>query len=159
MTICSGHCTITHQIFFDPVFKMGDKECGTRFFDYDAECFEKAMINEQCKIIINDYRTSLFNRKVKNKIRANYFSTKMGDILVPGFQIPKEGFFVKKVWIRGDYYSPTRSLMINGKRIENNLIHLDQKEYVFRNDSKRNIILVYIFDKKKILNQILDEGG
>jgi hypothetical protein len=148
-----------NQIFFDPVFKMSDKDCGARFFDYDADCFEKKMINDQCKVIINDYRTSLFNRKVKDKIRANYFSTKMGDILVPGFQIPKEGLYLKKVWIRGDYYSPTRSLKINGKKIENNLIHLDQKEYVFRNTSKRTIMLVYIFDKKNILNQILDEGG
>jgi hypothetical protein len=148
-----------NQIFFDPVFKMSDKECGMRFFDYDEGCFEERMIAEQCKVIINDYRTTLLNKRIKEKIKANYISARAGDILVPGLAIPGEGHHVKKVWIRGDYYSPTTSLMINGKKIENNLIHLDQKEYVFGNASKRTILLVYIFDRKNFLNQILDEGG
>jgi hypothetical protein len=148
-----------NQIFFDPVFKMSDQECGKRFFDYDPECFEETMIKKQCKVIINDYRTSLLNRKVQEKIRANYFSTKMGDILVPGFVIPQKGTYVKKVWIQGDYYSPTRSLMINGRKIENNLIYLDQKEYVFSNPSQRTIMVVYIFDKKNMLNHLHDQGG
>jgi hypothetical protein len=148
-----------NQIFFDPVFKMTDKECGMRFFDYDEGCFEERMIAAQCKIIINDYRTTLLNKRVKEKIKANYISARAGDILIPGLAIPGEGRHVKKVWIRGDYYSPTHSLMINGKKIENNLIHLDQKEYVFGNASKRTILLVYIFDRKNFLNQILDEGG
>ena len=148
-----------NQIFFDPVFKMADKECGTRFFDYDEGCFERRMISEQCKVIINDYRTSLLNKRIKEKIKTNYIPSRAGDILVPGLAIPGEGRHVKKVWIRGDYYSPTRSLVINGKKIEKNLIHLDQKEYVFGNASKRTILLVYIFDRKNISKQILDEGG
>ena len=96
---------------------------------------------------------------LKEKIKANYISARAGDILVPALAIPGEGRHVKKVWIRGDYYSPTHSLMINGKKIENNLIHLDQREYVFENASKRTILLVYIFNRKNISNRILDEGG
>jgi hypothetical protein len=151
-------CFTQNQLFFDPVLNMKDAECG-RFLTYDADCFEKRMIAEQCKVIINDYRTSLLNKEIKEKIKANYISAGAGDILIPGIAIPGKGHYVKKVWIRGDYYSPTRSLMINGKKIENNLIHLDKKEYVFANASNRTIMLVYIFDKKNILNHLLDEGG
>jgi hypothetical protein len=151
-------CFTQNQLFFDPVLSIEDAECG-RLLSYDADCFEKRMIAEQTKVIVNDYRTNLLNKRIKEKIKANYISARVGDVLIPGLTIPGEGHHVKKVWIQGDYYSPTRSLMINGRKIESNLIHLDQKEYVFANASNRAIMLIYIFDKKSILNQLLDQGG
>jgi hypothetical protein len=151
-------CFTQNQLFFDPVLRIKDAECG-RLLNFDADCFEKRMIAEQCKVIINDYRTTLLNKWIKEKIKANYIPSGAGDILIPGLAIPREGRHVKKVWIHGDYYSPTRSLMIDGQKIESNLIHLEQKEYVFTNTSNRPIMLVYIFDKKNILNQLHEKSG
>lgn len=143
-------CFTQNQIFFDPVLKIGNEECGKRIYDYDATCFEKRMIGQQCKVIINDYRTRLLNKEVKKKIKENYLPIKTGDILIPGFKIPPEESLSKKIWIEGDYYSPTTSLEIDGKKITDKLVHLHQREYIFRNTSGRPVFLVYIFDKEKI---------
>lgn len=133
--------------------KMGNDECRKRIYDYDATCFEQRMIGQQCKVIINDYRTRLLNKEIRKKIKENYIPIKIGDILIPGFKILPEQPLNKKIWIEGDYYSPTSLLEIDGKKIADKLVHLQQGEYTFRNTSARPVFLVYIFDKEKIRNR------
>jgi hypothetical protein len=148
-------CFTFNQIFFDPVLDVNYYEKTDRHIrDYGADWFERRMIEEQCKVVINDYRTRLLRNEVKERIQQNYIATKTGDILVPGFVIPPGKFYTKMVWIAGDYYSPTRSLEVDGVRVEGNLIHLDQKEHSFHNVTDRYVSLVYIFDKTEILNKL-----
>ncbi|MBW2310082.1 MAG: glycosyltransferase family 39 protein [Deltaproteobacteria bacterium] len=147
-------CFTQNQIFFDPVFTINWERGEKPIWEYDADWFEDGMINEQCKVIINDYRTRLLNKEVKEKIKLNYIAAKTGDILVPGFVIGPRKVCIKKVWIAGDYYSPTRSLALDGEEITDNLIHLDQKDYRFHNITDRYVTVVYIFDKARVLKQL-----
>jgi hypothetical protein len=146
-------CFTQNQIFFDPVMRISNEECGERIYDYDAGCFERKMKKEQCKIIINDYRTGLLNQKVQKKIILNYIPTKTGDILIPGFKIAPQKVVNKEVWINGYYYSPTLAFEVDGKKIKGNLIELKQGKYSFRNLSDRPVTLVYIFKPGLILNK------
>jgi len=146
-------CFTQNQIFFDPVFKINWEVGGKPIWDYDATWFEERMIAEQCKVIINDYRTRLLSKEVKEKIGLNYIATKTGDILVPGFVIGPREVCTRKVWIAGDYYSPTRSLEVDGEKMTNNLISLAQKEHTFHNITDRYVTVVYIFDKAGVLKQ------
>ena len=145
-------CFTQNQVFFDPLLKAMAEDCGKRFYEYDATCFEEKMVAGQCKVIINDYRTGLFNNEIQKRIRANYVSTGIGDILVPGFVIPPEESFRKRIWVKGDYYCPSGSLEINGKKMENQLINFEQMEYSFKNTSNRPVPFVYIFDKETLLS-------
>ncbi len=144
-------CFTGNQVFFDPVFKINWEGGGKPIYDIDATFFEQRMINEQCKVIINDYRTRVLNKEIKDKIGENYLSAKTGDILIPGFKIgPKENL-EKEIWIEGYYYSPTLSLEIDGRKIEGNLVRLEQKRYRIKNNSNRQVVLVYIFDRERFL--------
>lgn len=145
-------CFSQNQVFFDPVLGMNWFGTEKNPWDYDPDWFEKRMIAEQCRVIINDYRTGLLNKEVKRRIEENYIATKTGDILVPGFVIPPSQPYAKKVWIAGDYYSPTTSLEIDGNMIQGNVIHLEQKEYAFRNLTDRRVILVHVFDTSNFMN-------
>jgi hypothetical protein len=147
-------CFTQNQIFFDPVFKINWERGGKPIWEYGADWFEERMIGEQCKVIINDYRTRLLNKEVKEKIKLNYLAAETGDILVPGFVIGPRELCTRKVWIAGDYYSPTRSLEVDGEKMTNNLIHLAQKEYTFHNITDRYVTVVYIFDKARVLKQL-----
>jgi hypothetical protein len=144
-------CFTENQIFFDPVFKVVWEESGTPIYDYDPIFFENKMINEQCKVIINDYRTGLLSEKVKKKIRENYLPVNNGDIFIPGLTLEPGETIEKKVWIEGYYYSPIISLEIDQKKIESKLIRLEQRRYQIKNNTNRRISLIYIFDKDKFL--------
>ena len=148
-------CFTQNQIFFDPVLKTTDEECGGRFYDYDAICFEQKMISQQCKVIINDYRTKLLNKEIKKKIRENYLSIQVGDILIPGFKIAPKKILEKRVWIEGYYYSPTLSLNIDGEKISSHLIKLKQKRYRFSNTSSNALFLLYIFGNEGSVKEYL----
>jgi hypothetical protein len=139
-------CFTQNQIFFDPLMGMSDEECGERIYDYEADCFEKKMIQAQCRVIIYDYRTQLLNQKVKRRIAENYIKAGSGDILIPGFLIPPEEILCKEIWISGSYYSPTQSLEINGENLKKNIIRLEQGRHVFKNMTDRPVTLVYIFN-------------
>ena len=152
-------CFTQNQIFFDPIFKVNWEVGGKPIYNYEALFVEQAMIKQQCKIIINDYRTRLLNEKTKEKIGENYLPIKTGDILIPGFKIGPKQVFDKKIWIEGYYYSPTVSLEIDGKKIESNLVKLEQKKYRIVNNSNRQVFLVYIFDRDKFLNGSSDYLG
>ncbi|MBW1726419.1 MAG: glycosyltransferase family 39 protein [Deltaproteobacteria bacterium] len=138
-------CFTQNQLFFDPVFKMSNDECGRRIYDFDVECFKKRMIDAQCKIIINDYRTRLLNKEVKKRIAENYLSIEMGDILIPGFRVPPKKSIFKDVWIEGTYYSPIFSLELDGRKIEEKIFYLNKGHHTFLNPTTRPIMLVYIF--------------
>jgi hypothetical protein len=143
-------CMTQNQVFFDPVLEMYGKECGQNIVRWDAECFERKMIKEQIKIVINDYRTSLLNDSVQKKIKDNYIYTGVGDILIPGFKIlPKESI-EKNIWIDGEYYIPSSSVLIDGKRVDGDTIRLIQKSYVIHNLSDNIVFFVYKFNKGKI---------
>jgi len=146
-------CFTQNQIYFDPVIKMSRQGKRKAIWDYDAVFFEQRMISQQCKVIINDYRTRLLGKGIRDKIEENYLNIKVGDILIPGFKIAPEKSINKDIWIEGDYYSPTTLLEIDGKYIDNKVFHLRSREYRFRNTSARPIFLVYIFDKDKIRNR------
>jgi hypothetical protein len=139
-------CFTQNQIFFDPLMNMSDEECGERIYDYNADCVEKKMIQAQCRVIINDYRTQLLNQEIKRRIAENYIEAKSGDIFIPGFHIPPRGVISKYIWIKGSYYSPTQSLEIDGEKLDENIIALEQELHTFRNTTDRPVALVYIFD-------------
>ena len=144
-------CFSQNQIFFDPVFRINWGMRGNPFFDYGVMFFEQEMIKEQCKVIINDYRTKLLPKEVKKVIEGNYLPIKTGDILIPGFRIGPRKFFHKKIWIEGTYYSPTPSLEVDGKKIDEKVIELKQETYTFFNPLTRPSVLFYIFDKERFL--------
>ena len=139
-------CFSQNQIFFDPVFKINWGAGGKPLYNYEAMFFEQGMIKEQCKVIINDYRTKLLPKEVKKVIEENYLPIKTGNILIPGFRIEPKELLDKKIWIEGYYYIPTVSLEINGEKIKSNLIHLEQKKYRIENHSNRQVFMIYIFD-------------
>lgn len=139
-------CFTQNQIFFDPLLRMSNNECGKRIYDYDADCLERKMIEAQCKVIIDDYRTQWLSQNVRMRIAENYIRTKIGDILVPGFQIPPGRMVSKNIWISGNYYSPTQYLEIDGEKLDENIVPLEQGFHSFRNTTDRPVTLVYIFN-------------
>ena len=138
-------CFTQNQIFFDQVLKTRNDECGRLFYEFEADCLERSMIAEQCKVIINDYRTKLLNKEIQEKIRENYLNTRIGNILIPGFKIGPKITLEKEVWIKGYYYSPTLSLEIDGESIKDNVVELRRKKYVFYNGANKPIFLIFIF--------------
>lgn len=144
-------CFTQNQIFFDPVFRVSWGENARRIYAYEAISFTQTMIDQQCRVIINDYRTKLLPNEITKKIKENYLPIKAGDILIPGFKIRSKEGFDKKIWIEGYYYSPTTSLEIDGKKIESNLIKLERKKYRIINNSDCQVLVVYIFDRDKFL--------
>ncbi len=151
-------CFSQNQVFFDPVLMMNWFGTEKHIWDYDPDWFEGRMVGEQCRVIINDYRTGLLNSEVRKKIGENYITIKTGDILIPGFTIPPGHSYAKKVWIAGDYYSPTTSLEVDGDKIRGNLLHLEQKDFEFHNLTDRRVSLVYIFDKGRFMD-LLSKGN
>ena len=143
-------CFTQNQIFFDPVLEMSSEECGKSIYDYDADCFERKMIATQCKVIINDHRTQQLSQEVKRRMIENYIRTKTGDILIPGFQIPPRGIINKTIWVKGTYYSPTLSLEIDGEKIDERMIFIEQGPHKFQNPTDRPVMLVYIFKPSNI---------
>lgn len=139
-------CFTQNQIFFDPVLKLREEECGQVFYDYDADCFERKMTQSQCKVIINDDRTKMLSQEIKRRIAENYTRAKAGDILIPGFEIPPGEVISKKVWIEGSYYSPIHSLDIDGERIGEKMVYLGKGMHTFQNQTDRRVTLVYVFD-------------
>lgn len=139
-------CFTQNQIFFDPLLKMSDDECGKRIYDYDADCFERKMIEAQCKVIIDDYRTQWLSQDVRMRMAENYITAKIGDILVPGFQIPPGKMVSKNIWISGSYYSPAQSLEVDGRELDENILSIEQGSHRFRNKTNRPVTLVYVFD-------------
>jgi hypothetical protein len=139
-------CFTQNQIFFDSLMKIRNEECGESIYDFDVDCFERKMIEAQCKVVINDYRTQLLGQEIKRRIAENYVRTKTGDILIPGFQIPPRRVIFKKIWIKGAYYSPTHSLEVDGKSLDEKIIPLKQGSHSFRNETDRPVTLVYLFD-------------
>lgn len=152
-------CFTQNQIFYDPVFKVNWKVDEKPIYNYEAIFVEQVMIKQQCKVIINDYRTRLLNEEIKERIGKNYLPIKTGDILIPGFKIEPKQVFDKKIWIEGYYYSPTVSLEIDGKKIESNLVKLEQKKYRIANNSNRQVFMVYIFDRDKFIKGSSDYLG
>ena len=151
-------CLTQNQIFFDPVLTIEDKDCGKNMFVWDAQCLERKMIKEQCKIVIYDYRMCMLNDSIQKKINDNYIYTKIGYILIPGFRIPPKKSIEKFIWIDGYYYSPNSSLLLDGKRINGKFIWLDQKTHTIRNLSDRPVMLVYLFKSEEVIknNDLLD---
>lgn len=151
-------CLSQNQIFFDPVLTIEDKDCGKNLFHWDDECFEKKMIKAQCKIVIYDYRTSLLNERIQNKIKDNYVYTKIGEILIPGIKIPPKKFIEKNIWIDGYYYNPNSSLLIDGKKVNGNFVRLNQNHHTIFNGSDKTILLLYIFNPESGIkdNSLLD---
>ena len=150
-------CFTQNQIFFDPVFKVSWEENARRIYDYDAMYFTQTMIDQQCKVIINDYRTKLLPNEIKKKIGENYLPIKTGDILIPGFKVEPKTFIEKTIWIEGNYYSPILSLEVDGKTIGENVIELKQKNYTFFNPLTQPLVLWYIFNKERFLQNSLTE--
>jgi hypothetical protein len=151
-------CLTQNQIFFYPVLTIEDKDCGKNLFDWDDGCFEKKMIKAQCKIVIYDYRTSLLNERIQNKIKDNYVYTKIGDILIPGIKIPPKKFIEKNIWIDGYYYNPNSSLLIDGKKVNGNFVRLNQNRHTIFNGSDKTILLLYLFNPESGIkdNSLLD---
>ena len=144
-------CFSQQQIYFDPVLRLEGNECGNTIYGVDSECFEREMIRKRCRVVINDYRTRLLAKEVKEKIRDHFIYTGIGDILIPGFLLMPKSSIERQVWVAGSYYCPTLGIRISGERIRERLIDLDQGTYRFENLTSQPVILVYIFNKEKFL--------
>jgi len=144
-------CFTQQQIYFDPIFSaVGKNECGHSISTIEKTCFEKKMIENKCKIVIYDHRTRLLNREIQDKIKRQYIYTGVGDILIPGFSLQPDKEVQKKIWTPGFYYSPTSQLMVNGKKINDNTLKLEQNIYTFKNLTDAPIFLLYVFDSKRV---------
>jgi hypothetical protein len=49
-------------------------------------------------------------------------------------------------------------MMIDGKKIEDNVIALEQKTYLFENPTHRPVHLFYIFDREKFTAHLAKKG-
>jgi len=146
-------CFTQQQVFFDPVLNMNRNECGNSIYTIDARCLERKMIEAQCKVIVFDHRTRYLNREVQKRIAENYLPSGVGDILIPGFKLPAGAVVRKEIWIQGIYKDLSRSVGVDGKKVNGGLIHLDQSEYTFRNTANSPAFLVYVFHRKKRLDE------
>jgi hypothetical protein len=143
-------CLTQNQVFFDPVLEMYETDCGKNLVYWGADCFEKKMIQAQSKIVIYDYRTSILNKAVQKRIKDNYIYTGVGDILIPGFKIRPKMNVEKNIWIDGSYHIPPSSLLIDGKKIDGDIIRLRKKSYTIHNLSDKTVVFVYKFNKEEI---------
>lgn len=136
------------QVFFKSLFCCGlsSNECGKTLYEMEAFCLKDEIINQQCKVIINDHRTRLLNKDAKELIRANYFPINIGDILIPGFIIPPGREVRKEIWIAGHYFSPTSDILFDNEKPQGDVFQLDQKFYTIKNLTEKSVMIVYIFD-------------
>jgi hypothetical protein len=141
-------CFSQQQVFFDPVFRFTRDRCGRSIHEMNPECFEKRMIDQQCRVVINDKRTRNLGPVIQEKIKRHFISARIGDILVPGMVIPPNGMVKERIWVSGPYYSPTRQLIINEKAIKKNIVILEKGEYVIKNMTRRPIHFSYVFKEK-----------
>lgn len=148
-------CFTQNQVFFDPLLPKANSSCGDRFYSYDPDCFKRKMIDEQCRVVIYDYRTRLMNKKILKMIQQNYLPTKRGHILIPGFEIEPHGVLRKELWVEGYYYSPTLSLEVDGRKIRERLVRLRKGTHRFFNLSGRPLRLVYIFNPENFIEENL----
>lgn len=147
-------CFTQNQIFFDPALRIIDKKAGYKHIKkYSPKIFKQVMIEEQCKVIIDDYRTRVLSNETRKVMKDNYLSTRIGNILIPGFILGAQEITEKVMWIEGFYYSPTLSLKINDDKIINNVFFLKKEKYTFNNLSSRQVHLVYIFKPENFRNQ------
>jgi hypothetical protein len=102
-------------------------------------------VKNQCRVIINDYRTRLLSPEIQTKIRSNYLALKRGHILIPGFTLKPGETVEKRVWIEGVYYSPTLSLEVDGRRLGKNAFRLSQGPHTIANRTGRPVSLVLLF--------------
>jgi hypothetical protein len=151
-------CFSQQQIFFDPVFRFYGDECGRSIHEFDAKCFEREMIRQKCKVVINDKRTKSLSKIVQGKLKNHFLPASVGNIFVPGFLVEPQSVVEWENWVEGPYYSPTREVMIDGKKIEDNVIDLEQKTYVFENPTHRPVYLFYIFDREKFIEHLAKKG-
>ena len=151
-------CFSQQQIFFDPVLGFYEDECGESIYELDAKCFERKMIRQKCKVVINDRRTRCLSRTIQEKLKNHFFLANVGNILVPGFLVAPKSIVEKEIWVPGPYYSPTREMTIDGKSIEDNVIDLEQKTYSFENPTPRSVVLLYIFDRESFIEKLEKKG-
>ena len=151
-------CFSQQQIFFDPVLGFYEDECGGSIYELDAKCFERKMIRQKCKVVINDRRTRSLSRTIQEKLKKHFLLANVGNILVPGFLVAPKSIVEKEIWVPGPYYSPTREMTIDGKSIEDNVIDLEQKTYAFENPTPRSVVLLYVFDKESFIEKLEKKG-
>ena len=151
-------CFSQQQIFFDPVLEFYEDECGGSIYEFDVKCFERKMIRQKCKVVINDRRTRCLSRTIQEKLKNHFIPANVGNILVPGFLVAPKSIVEKEIWVPGPYYSPTREMTIDGKSIEDNVIDLEQKTYVFENPTPRSVVLLYVFDRESFIEKLEKKG-
>ena len=151
-------CFSQQQIFFDPVLRFSEDECGGSIYEFDAKCFERKMIRQTCKVVINDRRTRSLSRTIQEKLKNHFLLANVGNILVPGFLVAPKSIVEKEIWVPGPYYSPTREMTIDGKSIEDNVIDLEQKTYAFENPTPRSVVLLYVFDRESFIEKLEKKG-
>jgi hypothetical protein len=151
-------CFSQQQIFFDPVLGFYEDECGGSIYELNAKCFERKMIRQKCKVVINDRRTRSLSRTIQEKLKNHFLLANVGNILVPGFLVAPKSIVEKEIWVPGPYYSPTREMTIDGKSIEDNVIDLEQKTYAFENPTPRSVVLLYVFDRESFIEKLEKKG-
>ncbi len=151
-------CFSQQQIFFDPLLGFYEDECGVSIYELDAKCFERKMIRQKCKVVINDRRTRSLSRTIQEKLKNHFLLANVGNILVPGFLVAPKSIVEKEIWVPGPYYSPTREMTIDGKSIEDNVIDLEQKTYAFENPTPRPVVLLYVFDRESFIEKLEEKG-
>ena len=151
-------CFSQQQIYFDPVFRFYGDECGRSIHGLDPKCFEQKMIRQKCKVVINDRRTRGLSKTIQEKLKNHFLLANVGNILVPGFLVAPKSTVEKEIWVPGPYYSPTQEMIIDGKSIEDSVIDLEQKPYVFENPTPRSVFLLYVFDREKVAEYLTKLG-
>ena len=151
-------CFSQQQIFFDPVLRFSEDECGGSIYEFDAKCFERKMIRQKCKVVINDRRTRSLSRTIQEKLKNHFLLANVGNILTPGFLVSPQSVVEMEMWVAGPYYCPTREMMVNGKKIACNVIELEQKTYQFKNPTDRLVFLSYVFNRESFIEKLEKKG-
>ncbi|MCG6895266.1 MAG: glycosyltransferase family 39 protein [Desulfobacteraceae bacterium] len=136
------------QVFFDPVLRLSDKTCGRSLRELDAECVQRLMIRDQCKVILEDRRLKVMNDSVLDHIRNNYLRSAVGDVLIPGFSIPPGAVIDKRVWITGHYYTPSRQVLVDSRPVDSHSIFLPRGPHRLENGTSRTLYWIYLFGSK-----------
>jgi len=142
-------CFSQQQIYFDPVIRVSGDQCGSTIYSIEESCFEQRMVENECRVVIYDYRTRVLNSEIQKKIKEHYRPIGVGDILVPGFLLQPGEEARKDIWIPGTYFSPTSEITIDGDKATGRLIPLNRQTSLFKNPTSRPVLLLYLFHPER----------
>jgi hypothetical protein len=134
-------CFSGQQIFFRPIHPYLHGPCGAMIPQIRRTCLVDKMKAQQCRVVIFDYRTRQLPMSIQELLLRNYQFYGRGDVFTPGFVV-KEGEQVNKdVWIGGEYVASTEGVIVDGRVVSADPVHLSPGAHVVRNPTRQSVVL------------------